>query len=170
MPTEYILLIILAILPVFYRYSFWLIQAQNNQYNDKKYWDLLNSSAWKQAIYNFWWYIETFILILAIRVALTPIYEIIFYKVYFYLLIIMNIFVLWKILRNKITLPKYDHTLCIWAIIWILWIIAEIFYISHYYPNFIYSYISILLLLSPLVVYLWLLFLSLIYKIIWHQK
>jgi UDP-N-acetylmuramyl pentapeptide synthase len=81
--------------------------------------------------------------------------EIIIFPTLFYFLVIQNIFVFWKILRNKLLKPKNTARLLFTKIITIVLILFLLYFVVFWwYEEFIYLFLIILMLFTPLCIFI----------------
>lgn len=155
MNPEYVLMFLVLILPLYYKYNFWLYLIQLKDYRWDRFKDFFHTPQWKQALFNIWFFIELPLFLLSFYVFFNSSFEIIFFNQLFYFLIIQNIFVIWKILRKKILKPKKTFRAIIILLLLIITITGTTSYIL--YNNFfifIYSYFLWLLLFTPLIIFI----------------
>ena len=153
LPEHYILLI-LAILPLIYKYSFWLYTIQLKEYRWDRFWEYLSTKQWKSAIINMWTIIELPIFLISLFIFIDSPLEYIIYPVLFVLLLIENLFVIRKIITKKIIKPKITWRLLVTLWLLILWFLLDLSYIIYMdLSNLIYSYILLIFLIAPIVIF-----------------
>lgn len=156
---EYILLLIVALAPVYYKFSFWLYLFQLKEYRFDRFFEYFKTKQWKNAYFNFWFLLEFPIFITSLTIFFDKNLEIIIFPTIFYFLLIENIFVFWKIFRNKILKPKLTQRLILTKLIILLLIFIDLYFIIFWwYEKFIFMYLWILLLLTPFLIYIAILF------------
>ena len=150
---EHYLLLIIAILPLIYKYSFWLYTIQLKEYRWDRLKEYLKTNQWKSALINIWTVIELPLLLLSLLVFINPPFEIIIFNVLFVFLLIQNLFVFRKILTRKLLKPKIT-----WRLILILaMLLSGVFFdIKYFIDNelwkSIYSYVLFMYLFAPYVI------------------
>ncbi len=151
---DYLLLLVLAVLPILYKYSFWLYTIQLKEYRWDRFREYLNTPQWKSALVNFWFLLDLPLFFATFTILLDKNLELIIYPVVYYYFIVYNIFVLGKIFRKKIFLPKITWRLLLTFIILFGWIAVDIYYIlSPEYIKYLYSYLFFLITFTPLVIF-----------------
>lgn len=106
METNYKILFILAILPLINKYLFWFFTIQLKEYRIDRFKEYLTTAQWKNAIFNIWAYIEIPVAVFTILYIMNPLLENSIFNVIIYLLWFETIFVISKIIKKKIYLPK----------------------------------------------------------------
>ena len=155
MLIDYVLLLILAFLPIYYRYSFWLFILESENYNLNSYKNILKSTEGKNVIFNFWFLLEISILFLSSLLIVNPPFEVIFYNMFFYFLILENIFVLWKFFRKKLLKPKFSKINIFIVLILISFFNFGLFLIFNLgILQILYPYLLFILLISPILIIL----------------
>jgi len=151
---DYLLLLILSFLPMLYKFSFWLYTIQLKEYRWDRFREYLSTQQGKSAVLNFWFLLELPLFLWATTVYFDRNLELIIYPVIFYYFIVFNIFVLWKIFRKKILLPKLTFRLALTILLLIFGISSGIYYlIDLSIFNYIYSYLFFILLTAPLIIF-----------------
>ena len=151
MLIDYIILLILALLPIYYRYSLWLYSLESVEYDMNSFFDLLKSTEWKNVLFNFWFIIEVFILFLSAILILDPPFEVIYYNLFYYLLLLENIFVIWKIFRKNFLKPTFSKINIFMILLLIFFFCTNL--LTIYYINIfwiLYPYLILILLFSPI--------------------
>ena len=153
MLIDYVLLLILTFLPIYYIYSFWLNILESEEYNLNLFKEVLKSKEWKNVIFNFWFLLEISILFLSSLLIINPPFEVIYYNMFFYFLILENIFVLWKIFRKKLLKPTFSKINIFIILILITFFCLDLLII--YYTNILqilYPFLMLILILSPIII------------------
>lgn len=105
--------------------------------------------------FHLFWVLEIFLLIWSLTIFIQDAAEVIVYNIFFYFWLISSIFVLWKLFRKKIKINNITNQaiilLCV-LILWIAWEISYMFITDKLI--YIYVYIIFLLLLSPIIVFI----------------
>ncbi len=161
MEINYELLISLSILPILNKVLFWFFTIQLKEYRFDRFKEYLFTNQWKKAIFNFLFYIEFPIFIFVFGYFFSPLFEIYAYQVVVYLLLVESIFVLSKILRRKIIIPKFTSRLLFTSFIFIFVETIFFFILKNYYLfillnlvfNFFFIFLSVFISF-PLVNYL----------------
>ena len=163
MTFETILFILVFILPVYYKYSFWLYTIQLKEYRWDRFREYICTPQWKKAVFNFWFFIEVPLLIATLTIYIDKAFEFFIYSPVFYFLVFYNIFVIWKLKRKKFIKPKITWRLLITILFLLLWFLLDLYFIFFnwynlsifwYYDIIIYSYIMWILLFSPVIIFL----------------
>lgn len=162
MRFEYILLLILSVFPLIYKLWYWQHIFKLHSYNMRDFLNFLPTKQGRESMFHFWTSLEFPIFILAFVPLIDKPFEYFFYSIFFYFLVLYNIFVLGKILRKKIYLPEKN------ALSYIIFsIIIFLFSLPILFPLSIYLYISSVLLWIPV---LWIMALLIIkYVLPWLQ-
>lgn len=148
------IIILLSILPLFYKFSFWTYVIQLKEYRWDRFKEYLSTKQWKSALINIWTVIELPLFILAFFVFFDRPFEIIIWNVLFIFLIIQNIFVFRKIIKRNLLKPKFTSRLSLTLLFLVLAIGLDLVYIiSNNINLIIYNYIIWLLLFSPLIIF-----------------
>ena len=152
---EHYLLLILAILPFFYKYSFWFYTIQLKEYRWDRFREYLSTKQAKTAIINIWSVIELPLLILSFFIFFNKSFEIIIFNVVFVFLLMQNIFVFRKIIKASFLKPKITSRLFLTTFILILFLILDLSFIIYYeFSSIIYSYILFLYLFAPIIIFI----------------
>ena len=159
---DYIELFVLAFLPLAYKLFFWLYTIQLKEYRWDRFNEYLSTKQWKSALFNVFFVIEFILVICAgfiwgIYLSGNPYYIVfwgVFYHIFFCYLVILNIFVIWKILRKRILRPKMTWRLAILWLLFIIWWSIDL-YCFYKFNLFDYTYLYILLVftLMPLLIF-----------------
>ena len=153
-----LLLILVAILPLFYKYSFWFYTIQLKEYRWDRFKEYIFTPQWKSAILNFWFFIELPVLIFSIMIFIDKNLIYLIHPVVFYFLVFVNIFVIWKIFRWRILKPKITWRLLITLVFLLIWFVIDFYFILFaWYWNAIYAYILASLLFAPLIIFFYIL-------------
>ncbi len=151
---EYILLLIVAFFPIYYKFSFWLYVIQLKEYRLDRFKEYFWTKQWKNAYFNFWFLLEFPILFSTFFIFLDKNLEIIIFPTVFYFFVIQNIFVFWKIFRNKLLKPKKTLRLLLTFSIILLFLSIKLYYVIFWwFENFIFLFITIVTLLTPLYIF-----------------
>ena len=161
---DYTLLFVLATLPLIYKLFFWLYTIQLKEYRWDRFSEYLWTKQWNSAVFSVFFLVELILLIFSliiwfIYLSGSPYYIVfwgVFYHIFFWYLIILNIFVIWKILRKKFLKPKITWRLLVLLLLFLIgWIID--LYLFYFWNLFNYTYIYILLifLLVPLLLFIY---------------
>lgn len=151
----HIILLILSILPFFYKFSFWLYTIQLKEYRWDRFKEYLSTPQWKSAIQNFWFVLEVPLFILTILILLRPdLFLWIVSLIMFYFLVFQNIFVLWKIFRKRVFFPKLTSRMSMLIVCILAWLSLDVYFLSVYFPILTYTYIMLVLLTTPLIIFI----------------
>ncbi|MCH8518332.1 hypothetical protein LAT59_01015 [Candidatus Gracilibacteria bacterium] len=137
MSFEYLLLILLSLLPLAYKFSFWAEIFSGNESIGYKL---------KKGFSHFWSYIEFPLLFFSVTIFIEPLFEIFLYNFFFYFLVLYNIFVWGKIFRKKLPHMHYRGLLFIFTIGVFLVLVGIVLYI----PNLLYTVIIGIFSIIPL--------------------
>lgn len=149
-PFDYIQLFILGFLPLIYKLSFWLYTIQLKEYRWDRFREYLWTKQWKSALFNIFFIVDFVLIIWSIFIYLYYLfwddYYVAFwwitYHMFFYYLLILNIFVIWKIFRKNILRPKITSRLIILVLLIIFWLSIDFyFFIKLNLFDFTYFYI-----------------------------
>jgi len=161
-PFDYILLFILAFLPMLYKLLFWLYTIQLKEYRLDRFGEYLRTKQWKSALFNIFFIIEIFLLFYYIIIwwiylywnAYNIAFWWIWYNIMFYYLLILNIFVIWKILRKRILKPKFTSRLIILLFLFAVWWVIDLYLFYKFNLwDFTYLYILGIFLVMPLIIF-----------------
>lgn len=144
MRMEYIFLVILTILPLLYKIWYWQYIFYKHKNKVQTFRIYLLSKQGRESCFHFWTLVEFPILLAWILPLIDSNFEYLWYPMFFYFMLIYNIYVLWKLLRKKIYLPIKDIFLV--QILWVIWVW---FLIPIIFPVSIYLYITSVLLCIP---------------------
>ncbi len=159
---DYIVLFILAFLPLLYKLFFWLYTIQLKEYRFDRFKEYLYTKQWKQALFNVFFIVELILLFYYIWVYFLVytknIYAIAFlgvwYNIFFYYLLFLNLFVIWKIVRKRILKPKITTRLLILLFLFIFWIVIDLFLFEKFNLwTFSFLYILFTFLLMPAILF-----------------
>lgn len=150
-----IIFLIIAILPFFYKFSFWLYTIQLKEYRWDRFKEYLWTPQWKSALQNFWFALEVPLFFLTILILIRPdLFLWIVTLIMFYFLVFQNIFVLWKIFRKKLIYPKLTSRMLILISCILIWLSIDVYFLSVYFPIWTYSYIMLVLISTPLIIFI----------------
>jgi hypothetical protein len=90
MPFEYILLLIVSIFPIKYKLSYWSYFFSQ--------WNQSMRSILKHS-YHFWIFVEIPIFVMSFVVFFDQVFELFLYSIFFYFLLLYNVFVIGKTMR-----------------------------------------------------------------------
>ena len=152
---EHYLLLITTILPLIYRYSFWLYTIQLKEYRWDRFKEYLTTSQWKSALINIWTVTEIPLLIISLYTFINKPFEIIIWNVLFVYFLMLNLFIIRKIIKKTLLKPKITWRLILTTAILIFWLACDIIYFKITWSvTFIYTYLLWLLLLSPIIIFI----------------
>jgi len=159
---DYVELFILALLPLLYKLFFWLYTIQLKEYRLDRFNEYLRTKQWKSALFNIFFVVEIILLVYYSAIWWLYLLEMpihiafwwVGYHIMFYYLIILNIFVIWKILRKRLLKPKFTSRLIILLLLFIIWGTIDLclFYKFNLW-NFTYLYILLVFLTMPLIIF-----------------
>jgi len=151
-------LILLFILPVIYKYSFWFYTIQLKEYRWDRFKEYILTPQWKKAVFNFWFFIELPLFLISFLVYFDKWLEILIFPIIFFFLSFYNIFVLGKIFRKTFLKPKITSRLIITISLFLIWFILDLYFIIFWdYWNSIYVYITWSLILAPVIIFFYIL-------------
>jgi len=145
MRIEYILLIVLFVLPIMYKLWLWGSIFESQSYDLKNFYQYIKTQPGKRYIYHFWILLEFPIFLLSFIPLFDSPFEILLYSFMFYFGVLYNIFVIWKILRKNFIVPIYHKII---FLVFLLILIEGIFTVL-VYEKYLYTYLSWLLLFMP---------------------
>lgn len=152
---KYYLLLILAILPFFYKYTFWFYTIQLKEYRWDRFREYLSTKQAKSAIINIWSVIELPLFIISFFIFINSSFEIIIYNVLFIFLLMQNIFVFYKLIKRNILKPKLTSRLLFTLVLFLSFLSLSLFFIIKYKLNYIiYTYILFSFLFAPVITFL----------------
>ena len=137
MNFEYLLLILLFMLPFSYKYGFW----------EEIFWtEWTRAEKLKKWFSHFWSYIEFPLFFFSLTIFIEPLFEIFLISFFFYFLVLYNIFVWGKILRKN---QYHIKTKYIFSPIFLV-VFVSLLAISIYIPQFLYISLIGYIFLLPL--------------------
>jgi len=143
-----LIFLVLSILPIFYKLNFWLYTFQLKEYRLDRFKEYLTTKQGKKAIISFLSLIEIPSLFISIFAIID--FNIISIII-FYVLLLENIFILWKIFRKQIIYPKFTfRIILLYTNTIFLIILTIIVIIKLLLEAFLFSYIFILLVFTPI--------------------
>lgn len=137
MTSQYILLILLSLLPIAYKISFWseIFRSDTTLYFKLKKW-----------FSHFWFYIEFPLFFFSLTIFIEPLFEIFLYGFFFYFFILYNVFVWGKIFRKKLPHARSFFQL----IIPLIWLFSLYIWFAMYLPKFLYLNLIGMFFIIPL--------------------
>ena len=148
------LIIGLSILPLFYKFFFWLYTIQLKEYRFDRFKEYLNTKQWKKALFNLFSKLEFLIFIIFSILFFTK-YNFLIDLFFIWYLTLLNLFVFYKILKKNILKPKFTFRSILLAWLFIFWFVADLYFlINYWYENFISFYILIIFLTIPLIIFI----------------
>ncbi len=155
MVFEHYLLLLLSIVPIIYRYSFWLYIIQLKEYRWDRFSEYISTPQWKSAVVNIWSVLELPLFLISLIIFINSPFEIIIYNVLFMYFIIQNIFIFRKIIKWNFLKPKLTWRLLMTLAILIPLIALEFYFIIFAgFTSSLYSYLLLVILFSPIYIYL----------------
>lgn len=106
MRFEYILLFLLSILPIIYKLWYWEDVFRKNNFSLQWTLRFLKTKEGREYLFHFWTLLELPLFLISFLVLISSPFEILLFNAFFYLLILYNIFVVWKILRKSLIFPS----------------------------------------------------------------
>jgi len=161
MRVEYIFLTILSLLPLMYKIWYWqriLLELKSKKQSFRKY---LLSKQGRESCFHFWTLLEFPILLVWFFPLTDSNFEYLWYPMFFYFMLIYNIYVIWKVFRKKIFFPRIN-LIFLWIVVFSLSLLS----LSSVYPQSIYILISSILLIIPFIFLVW----EIVYSLIWKQS
>lgn len=147
-----IILLVLFILPFFYKTFFWLYTIQLKDYRLDRFKEYILTPQWKGALFNFWFMIEFPILLFILLIYSKFNLVWVVFNMLFYLLILENIFVIWKIIRKRIILPVFTSRVTILFFLTLL-LVSFLLFFTFYLKIF---YFALLFILIFIYLFIWL--------------
>lgn len=155
MTFEHYQLLLLAILPFYYKFNFWFYVIQLKEYRWDRFKEYLASPQWKTALINIWSVTELPLFLVSFYVFYNEPFEIIIYPVLFYYLLMQNLFVFLKIRKWTVLKPKKTSRLLMIQILLLLIIIQDIWLIHLYeVSNYLYFFIPWIFLFLPFLIFI----------------
>jgi len=152
---EHYIILILAFLPFLFRLFFWLYVIQLKEYRWDRFKEYINTPQWNSALINMWSIIEFILLIISFYTIFNKIFEIIILPVFFYFLIIQNIFILRKIIKNRVFVPKITSRLILTFLLLSIPILFWIYIICYFdLSNYLYTYLMSLFIFLPFIIFI----------------
>ena len=154
-------LLLLSILPLVYKFSFWLYAIQLKEYRFDRFKEYILTPQWKKAIFNFWFFIELTLFLFSFIIFIISDFKVLIYNSLFYFLLIQNFFVIQKIFKNKLIKPKLTSRLLVtllFILTWTSFIIFFIFLNSNINENVLllfYIYLIFNFLITPFIIFLY---------------
>jgi len=140
MTLEFIMLLSLTVLPIFYKMNLWVYLFEQKKFS---------SNFWNQKLFNFWFPIELLFFVLSFSLFYDSKLEIIFFPIFFYFLTFYNIFVVWKVIRwNLEEITSCKKYVYIWLCLYFLDISTIIYFFEN---KFLYIYILFIFLLAQII-------------------
>lgn len=146
--NNYIYLIILFIIPIVFKWIFWLFILQLKEYRRDRFQEYLSTKQWKKAIFNFWIIPEFLILLIWLLFQIWILKQILAYYPLIFLLSLEGIYVIYKILKNQTFKPDKTIRILIVSTFFLLWIILTLFLI-YTNLNLIYIIFPLFLIILP---------------------
>lgn len=154
MVFEHYLLLLIAILPLIFKYSFWLYTIQLKEYRWDRLKEYMKTPQWNSALINIWTVLELPLLLVSFIVFFDSPFEIIIFNVLFVFLLIQNLFVFRKVLSFKFIKPKLTWRLFLILLILLGWISYDMFFIvQNELWKVIYTYVLSMYLFAPFIIY-----------------
>jgi len=159
---DYIIIFILALLPLLYKLFFWLYTIQLKEYRLDRFKEYLGTKQWKSALFNIFFIVEFILIIYYSAIWLLYLLKMpihiafwwIWYHIMFYYLVILNIFVIWKIIRKRILKPKFTSRLIILLALFIIWWSLDLYLFYKFNLwNFTYLYVLSVFILMPAIIF-----------------
>ncbi|MDD3793547.1 MAG: Mur ligase family protein [Candidatus Gracilibacteria bacterium] len=119
METNLTLLIFFSILPIINKFLFWFYVIQLKEYRLDRFREYISTLQGKNAILNFWAYIEIPVFIVVFGYYLNTVFENTIYSVVITLLFLETIFVISKIIRKQLFFPKITSRFLVTFLIFI---------------------------------------------------
>jgi len=152
---EYILLLIVALIPIYQKFNFWFFVIQLKEYRLDRFKEYLSTKQWKNAFFNMWFIIEFPLFLSAFAIFFHNLLEILLFPTIFYLFLIENIFYLWKIFRRKVLKAKNTSRLILTKFILFLTILLELYFIIFaWYINLIFIFLFSLSIFAPIYIFI----------------
>jgi len=155
--NSYFYILLLSILPLFYKLSFWLYTLQLKNYRFDRFKEYLSTKQGKSAIFNKLFYLELIVLICWIVFFLGKIEQKTMYYILTFFLQFESLFVFYKIFTLKIIVPKKT-----WRMVILSWIIL-LYLIIWFYWGYFHQALMAYLILPALIAFPWL------YVLFWNM-
>jgi len=139
-----LILLWLLIIPMLYRYSFWLYVTQIKEYRWDRLKEYFGTLQWKKAIMNIWFFIEVPLMFVTLVTFFNQkAANILFYIVSIYL-VIRNVHIIIKFIRWKVKFPKITWRMFMLSTLTFMFLMLAFATIFWSMFNFIYPAILIL--------------------------
>jgi UDP-N-acetylmuramoyl-tripeptide--D-alanyl-D-alanine ligase len=115
--SNYTIFAILFVIIGFYKFLFWSYVIQLKEYRIDRFREYLGTPQWKSALCNFWFILEFVVLVFTTTIIFDPQFEIVVYSMFFYFLVFELIFVIWKLARKNILIPKITSRFLITSLV-----------------------------------------------------
>jgi len=146
MRFEYILLLLVFILPIVYKLYYWSYIFEQQENKISHFLKHIKTKEWWQDFLYFWVFIEIPFFCLSILPIIDRNFEVLLFWMVFYFGILYSIFVIGKMLRANIVYPKSKKT----SLISLFFIIFFINIWLLYDQVFIYILVMFIMLFTPL--------------------
>jgi len=136
MRIEYILLLILSVLPVMYKIGYWEYIFRRNKFSIRDTITFLKTKQGREYLFHFWMSLEIPLFFASFSIFYFTPLEILLFNAFFYLLILYNVFVIGKIIRKNIEYPSFSFinagvTMCIFcSILWAVFLDQRFLYLA----------------------------------------
>ena len=145
MQFEYILLLSVFFFPFWYKFLYWGKIFEDCGYSWSTFRKFMKTPAGTDSLLHFWIFLELPLLLLSFGIFINPPFEVFLYNIYFYFLLLYNIFVFGKILRWKMERPKITALL----LLTLITIFTDSIWALYMWHKYIYTLISGVLIAMP---------------------
>lgn len=140
------IIILLLILPLFYKVWFWLYTIQLKEYRGDRFSEYIDTPQWKTVLYNKLLLLESLIFLISSILFIANNYIFVSYYLLLGLLVLENFYVLFKIVKKQLFFPKITSRMILLITV-LTFILISYIYIS--FTTFLFSLFVLLLLLIP---------------------
>ena len=149
------LTLLLWLLPILYKFFFWLYTIQLKEYRWDRYKEYLFTLQWKQAIFNKLNYLEVLFLILAfVNLIIFNNQNIILNFLTIIFLFLYSLFFIYKLIKKKLLKPKNTSRILIIYILFFIWGFIDLYYLNtDFYSKYSIVYIFLVLIFMPLILF-----------------
>lgn len=151
------LILLLFILPILYRFSFWFYTFQLKEYRFDRFKEYLQTPQWKKALFSIFFKFEI-IFIFVLSFLYFFLQNLLLLQIFFLVyLLFLNIFYLYKIFKKSVFLPKITSRLKLLLIVIFIWFILDLvwFYYFEISIFLLYIYLFLIILFPYVIIFIW---------------
>lgn len=148
------LIISLFIIPILYRFSFWLYTFQLKEYRFDRFKEYLQTPQWKKAL--FWIFFKLEIFFIFVLIFLYFLLEYFVFKIFIiFYLSLLNIFYIYKLLKKSIFLPKITSRLKLLLIVIFALFILSLIWFYFFNIFWLYIYLFLIIIFPYIIIFIW---------------